>query len=121
MVRGVNFVIRSLVIVVATMASACTHTPSASGLAITGQESASLEEKARVPNEYLVTLAPDVGDGVISVYYARFGIKYLRALADETFLLVLSNDPGPRQMATLIRGDLRIKLIQPNIIYWDYR
>lgn len=74
-----------------------------------------------MPNEYLVTLAPDINESVISEYYGRFGIKYLHALGDETFLLILSNDPGPQEMEVLIEDESRIKVVQPNLIYWDYR
>ncbi len=84
-------------------------------------EPANLGEQPRVPNEYLVTLSPGSDGGIISKHYGRFGIKYLHALEEETFLLIVSDDPGPREMEALIQDDSRIKLVQPNIIYWDYR
>ena len=119
--RGVNSVFLGLIVAVTATVSACTHTPPAPVLAAAEPEPASSEQQARVPNEYLVTLAPNVDDGIISKYYGRFGIKYLHALAEETFLLILSNDPGPQEMEALIQGDSSIKLVQPNLIYWDYR
>lgn len=88
---------------------------------MSASEPASPGEQARVPNEYLVTLSPGSDEGIISKHYGRFGIKYLHALEEETFLLIVSNDPGPREMEALIQDDSRIKLVQPNIIYWGYR
>lgn len=78
-------------------------------------------QQARVPEEYLVTLAPDVDERVISEFYGRFGIKELDALGDETYLLVLTNDPGPQEMEELVSDDTRFKAVQPNIIYWANR
>jgi hypothetical protein len=117
--RGVNLFFSGLIVAVMAMVSACAQIPQTPAAA--APEPARSEPQARVPNEYLITLAPDVDDRIISKYYGRFGIKYLHALAEETFLLILSNDPGPREMESLIHGDSRIKLVQPNIIYWDYR
>ncbi len=87
-----------------------------------GQRNAELaEQKPRVPDEYLVTLAPDTDESVIFDYYQRFGIKYLHRLEGETYLLILSNDPGPRAMDLLIENEARIRLVQPNLVHWDYR
>ncbi len=101
--------------------SACTHTPGTTAGTPASSARVYSDDQPRVPNEYLVTLAPNEGDGVISNHYGRFGIKYLHALEQETFLLVLSDDPGPQKMGALIQGDSRIKFVQPNLIYWDYR
>lgn len=116
--RGANIILRGLIVAVMATVSACAQMPLTPAAAA---EPARSGPQARVPNEYLVTLAPDVDDRVISRYYGRFGIKYLHALAEETFLLILSNDHGPQEMEALVHGDSRIKLVQPNIIYWDYR
>lgn len=78
-------------------------------------------QQARVQDEYLVTLAPDVDERVISEFYGRFGIKELNALGDETYLLVLTNDPGPQEMEGLVSDDTRFKAVQPNIIHWANR
>lgn len=121
MVRGVNFVFPGLAVTMLAMVSACTLTPPTPESVAAKQEPAQVEQQARVPNEYLVTLAPDTNESVIPEYYGRFGIKYLHALGDETFLLVLSDDPGPHEMEVLILDESRIKVVQPNLIYWDYR
>ena len=81
----------------------------------------SREEQPRVPDEYLVTLAPDVDKGIIFEYYGSFGIKDVFALGGETFLLVLVNDPGPKKMESVINEENRIVVVQPNLIYWDNR
>lgn len=74
-----------------------------------------------MPDEYIVTLAPDVDRDIIFKYYGSFGIKDIYALGDETFLLVLLNDPGPQKMESLINAEERIVVVQPNLIYWDNR
>lgn len=117
-----NFAFLGLVAAVTASVSACTHTFPTTELAAANQELPQVEQPApRVPNEYLVTLAPDMDESVISKYYGRFGIKYLHALGDETFLLILSDDPGPQAMEVLIQDESRIKVVQPNLIHWDYR
>lgn len=78
-------------------------------------------DQPRVPDEYLVTLAPDVDRDIIFKYYSTFGIKDVFALGGETFLLVLVNDPGPQKMESLIDNEDRIVVVQPNLIYWNNR
>lgn len=119
MERGVRHVVLIGLIACQAMAvSACAHTPQVSGPAA---EHGPAQPQARVPNEYLVTLAPDANENIISQYYGRFGIKYVRALEEDTFLLVVSDDPGPQEMAAQISKESRIRVIQPNLIQWDYR
>ncbi len=74
-----------------------------------------------MPDEYLVTLAPDVDKHIIFEYYGSFGIKDVFALGGETFLLVLVNDPGPQKMESVIDQEDRIVVVQPNLIYWNNR
>ncbi len=122
MVRhGTSLVLPGVVVAAMVTISACTHTPATRGAVAAKPAPVRSGEQPRVPNEYLVTLAPDVNDDVISTYYGRFGIKYLHALEDETFLVILANDPGPQKMEALIQGDSRIKFVQPNLIHWGYR
>ena len=119
--HGASLVLPGVIVAVMVTISACTHTPATRGPVAAKPAAVLSGERPRVPNEYLVTLAPDVNDDVISTYYGRFGIKYLHALEDETFLVILANDPGPQKMEALIQGDSRIKFVQPNLIYWGYR
>lgn len=121
MKSGSHIVLIGLVIAAMATVSACTAitTPES---ATEAQQPPQSEQPPRVPNEYLVTLSPHVNENVITEYYGRFGIKYVHALEDEeTYLLVLSNDPGPKQLEQLIQNESRIKAIQPNLIQWDYR
>lgn len=120
---GTRTVTLGLIIAAAVAISACTHAPAAPSqvLAAAKPAPASAEHQARVPDEYLVTLAPDVDESVISEFYGRFGIKELNALGGETYLLVLMKDPGPQEMEELISDDTRFKAVQPNIIYWANR
>jgi hypothetical protein len=117
--RGAHIVLPGLIFAVLTAFSACTQVPQTPVSTASKPELA--EQHARVANEYLVTLAPDADDGIITRYYGRFGIKYLRVLAGETFLLILSNDPGPQKMAALIRDESLIIAVQPNIITANWR
>jgi hypothetical protein len=119
--RGLSLAFLGVIVAVTATVAGCAQTPPAPGPAVEKPALTAADDQPRVPNEYLVTLAPDADDRVISERYGRFGIKYLHALEAETFLLILSNDPGPRKMEAVIEGESRIKLVQPNIIYWDYR
>lgn len=103
-------------IMLALAATACTHQPVAPAAvpALAGQQ-------ARVPDEYLVTLAPEVDERVITEFYGSFGIREIDALGGETFLLVVTDDPGPQQMESLIRDDARFRAVRPNIIHWADR
>lgn len=121
MVHGVRSVLLSLFFAVVPMLSACVNTHSALVSSEPTQVPAKAELQARVPNEYLITLAPEVSDAVITEYFGRFGIKYVHVLEEETFLLILNNDPGPLELNELIRNESRIKVVQPNLIHWDYR
>ena len=121
MERGKRIVLAGLMAAAMAMFSACALAPSTPVSTVEKQNPEQIEQKPRVPDEYLVTLAPNVDEAVIYEYYKRFGIKYVRQLGDETYLLVLSNDPGPHEMDVLIQDESRIKLVQPNLVHWDYR
>jgi hypothetical protein len=105
-------------IIVALAASACTQTPDATAAR---PAPARAEQQARVADEYLITLAPEVDEHVITEFYSSFGIREIDALGGETFLLVVTNDPGPQRMEALIRDDARFRAVQPNIIHWAER
>lgn len=98
------------------------------GCATTGAERAGAEpgrtpvtERARVPDEYIVTLSPAVDRSVIEEDFGRFGIKDIYPLEEETYLLVLTNDPGPQQLEDVIYDDERIRSVHPNLVYWANR
>ena len=118
---GKRIVLFGLIVVVTTTLSACVISPSTPVSAVAKQNSEQDDQQLRVPDEYLVTLAPDVDEAIIYEYYKRFGIKYVHDLGGETYLLILSNDPGPHEMKALIQDESRIKIVQPNLIHWDYR
>lgn len=102
--------------------AACAHAPVATHSGLAAEPApASTERQARVPGEYLVRLVSGEDEGVISEHYDRFGIKDVNALGDETFLLILSNDPGPQEMEALVRDDSRVVAVQPNLIFWTNR
>lgn len=121
MERVKQLVLPGLMAVVMTVFSGCAVMPPAPESAVEKHDAERAERQPRVPDEYLVTLAPDVDEAVIYEYYKRFGIKYLHLLEGETYLLIVSNDPGPHEMDVLIENEMRIKLVQPNLIHWDYR
>jgi ABC-type Fe3+-hydroxamate transport system substrate-binding protein len=101
--------------------SGCTQQPQKSPLAESKPEVTISDNNPRVPDEYIVTLAPEADKGIISEYYGRYGIKDIYALGGETYLLVLQNDPGPTRMVTLVDEDSRVMVVQPNLVYWDNR
>ena len=106
MKRVKHMVLPGLMAVAMSMFSACAVTPSAPESAVEKHNSEQAEQQPRVPDEYLVTLAPDVDEAIIYEYYKRFGIKYLHLLDGETYLLILSNDPGPHAMDVLIENEI---------------
>ncbi len=121
MIRKVNFVVFGWIAAMLTTFSACTHTPQAPASAVSKPEFTVTDKQPRVADEYLVTLAPDADKSIISDYYGRFGIKDIYTLGDETYLLVLVNDPGPQKMVALVNEDSRVLAVQPNLVYWNYR
>jgi hypothetical protein len=70
-----------------------------------------------VPGQYIVTLAPGGDANVLTALYGRFGIKDIRDLGNNAFLMVLGDDPGLASLQELARHETRIKAIQPNFIY----
>lgn len=121
--RGMKCIRLAMITTMVFALPACSHNPPVSHQAAAGQwdNAMQIEERARVPGEYLVSLAVDTTDEAISDRYSQLGIKEVNALGDETYLLVLTNDPGPREMARLINDDFRFRVVQPNIIYWVNR
>jgi hypothetical protein len=132
--RSEHILYRLLIVSMLVTVSACSHTtppppvavcaplpPPAVSVIPKPAPPVHTEEQPRVPDEYLVTLAPDVDKGIIFEYYGNLGIKDVFALGGETFLLVLVNDPGPQKMESLINEENRIVVVQPNLIYWNNR
>ena len=76
--------------------------------------------QTRVSGEYLVTLAPDTDKSVINERFVRQGLKDVHDLGEDIYLIVVSNDPGPKAMRVQIRKDPRITKIQPNLVDWDH-
>jgi hypothetical protein len=79
------------------------------------------EQQARVPNEYLVTLAPGVDADTISKRFGPYGVRDVHELGDETYLVVLTRDPGPGELLKMVLDDDNFRALQPNIIQWTKR
>lgn len=107
--------------IVGLMLSACAHAPADQAQANRPSVAMDVEEKARVPGEYLVSLTSDSSEQAISERYGQFDIAEVTALGDEVYLLVLNRDPGPRTMVKLVQDDFRFRGVQANIIYWAHR
>lgn len=74
-------------------------------------------QQTRVPGEYLVTLAaPDSVKAIVDLY-GQFGIKGIRDLGHNIFLVTLSEDPGPARMEQLRAENAHIQAVQPNLVY----
>jgi hypothetical protein len=78
---------------------------------------AATTEQTRVPGEYIVTLAEPADVKAISELYGRFGIKDIKKLGPNVFLVKLGDDPGPATMESLRAGSARIPAIEPNYVY----
>ena len=118
--RGLHILKMGLFGTVVLVASACHRAPASAPAAIPSTHELA-DRQARVPNEYLVTLAPEVQESALAELFGHFGIKESQALGGETYLLILTNDPGPGEMRDLVRNDSRVQTVQPNLIYWANR
>jgi len=76
-----------------------------------------LSQQTRVPGEYLVTLAARAEVMAIADLYGRFGIKSIKDLGRNVFLVTLTEDPGPEEMEKLRGGNAHIKAVEPNFVY----
>lgn len=122
MVGGMRICSMGLIGTLVVAVSACQRTPTPdSPVAKPALKREIADRQARVPNEYLVTLFPEVQESVIADLFGRYGIKETHALGGETYLLVLAKDPGPGELSELIRDDARFQAVQPNLIYWANR
>lgn len=74
-------------------------------------------QQTRVSGEYLVTLAARGEVKAIADLYGQFGIKGIKDLGNNVFLVTLTEDPGPEKMEKLRVGNAHIKAVQPNYIY----
>ncbi len=99
---------------VGVLAAACSAHPGG-GSARAPEDAAA--RPARVPGEYLVTLAPGADATAIREVYGRFGITRVQDLGRSVFLVSLADDPGPVRMDELRKADARIRAVQPNFTY----
>jgi hypothetical protein len=74
-------------------------------------------QQTRVPGEYLITLAAHADVKAIADVYGRFGIKGIKNLGSNVFLVILTEDPGPAAMGNLGGENPRIKAVEPNFVY----
>jgi hypothetical protein len=93
--------------------SACVHSSNNTGLTPTDFSS----RQTRAPGEYLITLAQGADVKVIAALYGRFGIKGMKDLGSNTFLVILTEDPGPARMEELRGQNAQVKAVQPNFTY----
>ena len=97
----------------AAMVSACRHMPSNPESTSAG----ALSRQTRVPGDYLITLAEGADVKVIADLYGRFGIKGMKDLGKNIFLVTLTEDPGPAKMEELRGQNAHVKAVQPNFVY----
>lgn len=74
-------------------------------------------QQARAPGEYLVTVVAPGGAKAIVDLYGPFGIKGIRDLGHNRYLVTLAEDPGPARMEQLRSQDDHIQAVQPNFVY----
>jgi len=92
---------------------ACSNSPGNPQAALAG----ALSQQTRVAGEYLVTLAARAEVKAIADLYGRFGIKNIKDLGNNVFLVTLTEDPGPEEMEKLRGGNALIKAVEPNFVY----
>jgi hypothetical protein len=74
-------------------------------------------QQTKAPGEYLVTLAAPAEVEAIVGVYGRFGIRSIRHLGSNVFLVTLAEDPGPATMEELRAESAQIKAVEPNFRY----
>lgn len=74
-------------------------------------------QQARRPGEYLVTLAPHADEKSIRTVYGHLGVKAIKTVSKNVYLLTVVEDPGPAVMESLRRGSRVIRAVQPNYRY----
>ena len=75
------------------------------------------KSQQRVPGQYLVTLAAGAEANAIDALYGRFGVKGVRSIGNNVYLVTLIEDPGPDAMEKLRAGNAHIRAVQPNYVY----
>lgn len=107
-----------LLMVMTTLAAglACSQPPSNPALPNMDVSS----RQTRMPGEYLVTLAAGADSKIIADVYGRFGIKGIRDLGHNTFLVTFAVDPGPERIESVRGRNAQITAVQPNFVYRHY-
>lgn len=91
----------------------CGNAPGNPHSALAGASS----QQTRVPGEYLVTLTAPAEVKAITDLYGRFGIKGIKDLGHNVFLVTLTEDPGPETMEKLRGENAHIKAVEPNFVF----
>lgn len=103
----------AMAVVGAAAGYACGSSPAGPQTAPAGVSS----QPTRVPGEYLITLAARADVKAIADVYGRFGIKGIKNLGSNVFLVTVTEDPGPAAMERIRWENSRIKAIEPNFVY----
>ena len=89
----------------------------ASSAPATGGLAGPPDGQARVPRQYLVTVAAAAGEAAVRELCGRFGITALKLLGNDVYLVTLAEDPGLATLEELGRHDARVRAVQPNLVY----
>jgi hypothetical protein len=73
--------------------------------------------EGRQPGEYLITLVADADEKAIRDVYGHLGVKAIKTVSKDVYLLTVVEDPGPAAMESLRRGSKVIRAVQPNYRY----
>ena len=76
--------------------------------------------QAAEPAEYLVTLAPGADEKTLCEVYGRFGIKSVKPLPNNVFVVTMRDDPGLAAMEKARQGNELVKAVQRNQRYRRY-
>lgn len=70
--------------------------------------------------EYLVTLAPGADEKTVHEVYGRFGIKAVKPLPNNVYLVTITHDPGLPAMEKAREGNDLVRAVQRNQRYRRY-
>lgn len=69
------------------------------------------------PGEYVVTLVPAADAKTITDVYGRLGVRSVKPIGNNAFLVTFGADPGLATMEKLAAGSTAIQAVQPNYRY----
>lgn len=109
-----KFLVRlCLVLVLISLVGACAQTQAEPEARLPSN----VTQESRVPGEYLIGLIAGTDQAVVPAMFSAYGVEEWRHIRKDTYLVRLRSDPGPEEMARLVRDMAAVRYIEPNRIY----